>query len=86
MVTLTVKLPDALAAKLEALVRKRGQKRSEIVREAIAHAVEEASDDGSGPSVHDLIEDLIPPAGKGPKDLATNPKHMRNFGRDRASR
>lgn len=81
MVTLTVKLPDALAAKLEALVRRRGQRRSEIVREAIERAVEEGPE-GSEPSVYDLLHDLIQPS-KGPKDLATNPKHMRGFGRDR---
>lgn len=81
MVTLTVKLPEALAAKLEALVRRRGQKRSEVVREAIARAVEEGPD-SDGPSVYDLLQDLKG-VGEGPKDLATNPKHMRGFGRDR---
>jgi Arc/MetJ-type ribon-helix-helix transcriptional regulator len=79
MVTLTVKLPEALAAKLDALVRRRGQSRSDIVREAIERAV------GEGPgneSVYDLLQDLKG-VGEGPKDLASNPKHMRGFGRDR---
>ncbi|GIK50572.1 MAG: ribbon-helix-helix protein, CopG family [Hyphomonadaceae bacterium] len=81
MVTLTIKLPEALAAKLEALVRRRGQRRSEIVREAIERAVKEAPD-SERPSVYDLLQDLKG-VGEGPKDLATNPKHMRGFGRDR---
>lgn len=79
MFTLTVKLPEALAAKLEALVKKRGQKRSEVVREAIARAVDEQS--GGEPSLYDLVKDLKGAAGKGPKDLASNPKHMRGYGR-----
>jgi hypothetical protein len=78
MVTLTVKLPEALAAKLEALVRRRGQRRSEIVREAIERVVEEP-DQVEG-SVFDLVSDLKGAAGKGPKDLATNPKYLRGFG------
>jgi hypothetical protein len=82
MVTLTVKIPEGLASKLEALVRRRGQSRSEVVREAIERAVEEGQE-GSGPSVYDLVHDLIQPS-RGPKDLATNPKHMRGFGRVRA--
>jgi Arc/MetJ-type ribon-helix-helix transcriptional regulator len=79
VVTLTVKLPEALAAKLDALVRRRGQSRSDIVREAIERAV------GEGPgneSVYDLLQDLKG-VGEGPTDLASNPKHMRGFGRDR---
>jgi hypothetical protein len=49
------------------------------VREAIERAV------GEGPgneSVYDLLQDLKG-VGEGPKDLASNPKHMRGFGRDR---
>ncbi|MGH6950643.1 MAG: CopG family ribbon-helix-helix protein [Vitreimonas sp.] len=78
MVTLTVKIPEALAAKLEALVRRRGQRRSEIVREAIERAVREPEQvEGS---VFDLVSDLKGAAGIGPKDLATNPKYLRGFG------
>ena len=79
MVTLTVKLPEALAAKLEALVRRQGRRRSEIVREAIERAVDEEPN-AKGGSVFDLISDLKGAAGRGPKDLATNPKHMRGYG------
>jgi Arc/MetJ-type ribon-helix-helix transcriptional regulator len=78
MVTLTVKLPEALATKLEALVRRRGRSRSDIVREAIARAVDEGPDAKEG-SVLDLLQDMKG-AGKGPKDLSSNPKHMRGYG------
>lgn len=79
MITLTVKLPEALATKLEALVRQRGQSRSDVVREAIERAVDEGAQSGEQ-SVYDLLRDLKGAAGKGPKDLATNPKYMRGYG------
>lgn len=78
MVTLTVKLPDALAAKLEALVRRRGQSRSEIVRDAIERFVDEGPEAGKG-SALDLVRDLKGVV-KGPKDLSTNPKYMKGYG------
>jgi predicted DNA-binding protein len=78
MVTLTVKIPEALASKLEALVRRRGQRKSEIVREAIERAVEAEADPKKG-SALDLVRDLKG-VFKGPKDLSTNPKYLRGFG------
>lgn len=77
MVTLTVKIPEALAAKLDALVRRRGQRRSEIVREAIERAV--AEPEHSQGNVLDMVADLKG-VSKGPKDLSTNPKYMRGYG------
>ncbi|HCK83345.1 MAG TPA: hypothetical protein DHW63_02140 [Hyphomonadaceae bacterium] len=78
MNTLTVKLPPALEAQLEALVRKRKQSKSAVVREAIERLVEQSDAPAKG-SVLDLVGDL---AGivSGPRDLSTNPKHMRGFG------
>lgn len=78
MVTLTVKIPEALATKLEALMRQRGQRRSEIVREAIERMVDEP--ERVEGSVFDLVSDLKGAAGEGPKDLSTNPKYLRGFG------
>jgi hypothetical protein len=80
METLTVKLPPPLAAKLDALVRRRKQRKSVLVREAIERLV----DEGGGPtkgSVLDLVKDLKGIVKNGPKDLSTNPKHMRGFGK-----
>lgn len=78
MNTLTVKLPPALEARLEALVRKRKQSKSELVREAIERLVDEPCAPAKG-SVLDLIGDLVGME-TGPTDLSTNPKHMRGFG------
>jgi Arc/MetJ-type ribon-helix-helix transcriptional regulator len=83
MKTLTVKLPPALEARLEALVRKRKQSKSELVREAIARLVDERG--APGGSVLDLIGDLVGME-SGPTDLSTNPKHMRGYGETRTRR
>lgn len=79
MGTLTVKLPPPLEARLDALVRRRKQPKSELVREAIERLVDEREVSGKG-SVFDLVKDLKG-IGTGPRDLSTNPKHMRGYGR-----
>jgi predicted transcriptional regulator len=79
MATLTVKLPPNLAARLETLVRRRKLKKSALVREAIERLVSEDSRPTQG-SFLELAADL---AGiyEGPKDLSSNPKHMRGYGK-----
>ncbi len=79
MKTLTVKLPPALEGRLAALVRKRKQSKSELVREAIELLVEQPGAPAKG-SVLDLVGDLAG-IGGGPRDLSTNPKHLRGFGK-----
>ena len=79
MGTLTVKLPPPLEAQLDALVRRRGQRKSVLVREAIERLVKEGGKPAKG-SVLDLVRDLKGIV-DGPKDLSSNPKHMRGFGK-----
>ena len=79
MKTLSMRLPEALDAKLSALAKKRGEAKSEVAREAIEEFVN-GNNVRSDLSCHDLAKDL---AGcvEGPVDLATNKKHMRGYGR-----
>ena len=79
MGTLTVKLPQPLEARLDALVRCRGRRKSALVREAIEKLISESGDIAAG-SVADLLRDLKG-AVEGPKDLATNPKHLKGYGK-----
>ena len=79
MPTLTVKLPQPLEAKLDALVRRRGQRKSALVREAIEKLVAERGEIAKG-SVLDLLQDLKG-VGQGAKDLSTNRKHLQGYGR-----
>ena len=78
MKILSLKLPDEIDAKLEARARTRGTTKSELTREALVRLLE--TDGASGASSLDLVRDLVGLA-KGPGDLASNKKHMRNYGR-----
>ena len=73
MKTVSLKLPDDLDAKVEALARKRHVPKSQVIREAISsYAVSEMS-------VLDLMGDLVGCVSGAP-DLSQNPKYMEGFG------
>lgn len=75
MKTITVKLPDELAAWLSRRARNLGRPQSDLVRDAL----ERFQQGESGVSCHDLLADLCGVV-DGPKDLSTHPKHMAGFG------
>jgi predicted DNA-binding protein len=81
MNTLTIKLPAALEAKLALASRREHLTKSELVRRAVAAYVERPS--GLGPFVSALEQagDLVGCFKGGPKDLASNRKHMARFGK-----
>ena len=76
--TLTLKLPDGLATRLQAAVRKRGRTQSQIVREAL-----EAHLDGGSTGAETFLDRARDLAGSvsGPSDLSSNPRHLRGYGR-----
>jgi len=76
--TMTIKLPEPLASRLEAVVRERGRTQSEVVREAL-----EAHLDGGAARVGsclDLARDLAGSV-SGSADLSSHPRHLRGYGR-----
>lgn len=75
MKTITVKLPDVLAAWLSHRARELNRPQSELVREAL----QRVSEGAGGVSCHDLFSDMCGVI-DGPKDLSTNPKHLAGFG------
>jgi hypothetical protein len=75
MKTITVKLPDRLAAWLSRRARELGRPQSDLVREAL----QRASEGTSGASCHDAFADVCGVV-DGPRDLSTNPKHLAGFG------
>lgn len=82
MKTISLKIPEHLDARLDKLVKQRGNAgKSQLVREAIEHYVDRETPVRSA-SVLEGMLDLI---GKysGPGDLATNPEYMEGFGSDR---
>jgi Arc/MetJ-type ribon-helix-helix transcriptional regulator len=76
--TITLKLPDALAARLRAVVERRSRTQSEVVREALEQHLD--GDTTSVGSCLDLARDL---AGSlsGPPDLSSSRRHLRGYGR-----
>jgi Arc/MetJ-type ribon-helix-helix transcriptional regulator len=79
MRTISVKLPEPLAARLRVTVRKRSSTQSAVVREALEAHLGQSSvrDAGSG---LDLVRDLAGSV-NGPPDLSTNRRHLRGYGR-----
>ena len=75
MKTVTVKLPDPLAAWLARRARELGRPQSDVIRDALRRS----SEGQVGTSCHDMFEDVCGII-NGPKDLSTNPKHLPGFG------
>ena len=81
MATITCKLPEALDAELEAVAEKRGVSKSEVIREALEASLPEQRR-RAGLSAFDVMKPACGILKDGPRYLATNPRHMKGFGRD----
>jgi predicted transcriptional regulator len=78
MRVVTLKLRDGLATRLESVVRRRGISKSEWLRQAIEARLAE---EGRLESVLEGAWDLAGCIKGRPRDLSSNPKHLRAFGR-----
>lgn len=79
MKSISLKLPAALSARLEAVARRRGETRSAVLRRILEAYLAGLPDAAPG-SCLDLAEDLVGCV-SGPRDLSTNPEHLDGFGR-----
>jgi hypothetical protein len=81
MNTLTIKIPDDLDAALSLASRREHLTKSELVRRALSAYV--ARPAGVAPFVSALEQagDLVGCFKGGPRDLASNPKHIAGFGK-----
>ena len=79
MKTISLKLSDEIEAKLTAKARQTGKTKSEITREALS-AFLDAGKRKANVSCLDLVKDLVG-TGRGPGDLASNRKYLRDYGR-----
>ena len=79
MRTITLKLPDGLAARVSATVRRRGVTTSDLVREALEDNLGHGKP-GRGGSCLELAAGLRG-ALAGPVDLSSNPRHLKGYGR-----
>ncbi len=85
MSTLTIELPDDLAARLEAASARTRVPPAQLVRAALEKALPAYASDwpADGPSLYERMKDAIGCIDSGVTDLATNPKHMKGYGRSR---
>ena len=84
MKTLTVRLPEALVAQLEAESRRRNLSKSDLVRERLMRA---EGSPGRKPASFDAISDLVGSVDGLPRDLsAQTKKYLKStgYGRKRA--
>jgi hypothetical protein len=79
MKNVSLKLPDDLNARLEQVSKQRGAAKSDVIRDALEAYFADRTN-GARVSCLDLARDLVGCL-NGPPDLATNPKHMRGFGK-----
>lgn len=79
MKSISVKIPDELAAKLAHVCKESGTAKSNVIRDALdAYFAGHAN--GSRLTCIELAANLVGSV-TAPSDLATNPKHMRGYGR-----
>jgi predicted DNA-binding protein len=78
--TISLKLPDDLLAQLNSEAKARRVTRSRLVRDSLEKALNEKPSANSV-SCYDLARDLAGSVKGLPKDLATNPKYMEDFGK-----
>ena len=78
MKTLCLKIPEAVAIRLAVAARKRGKSKSAVVRAILDEYLSQGESPAKG-SCLELLADLVGCV-EGPRDLSTNPRHMRGFG------
>lgn len=77
---ITVRIPDRLTARLRSHSRASGASESELVREALESYL---SRPAQNRSAYELAQDagIIGAAKKAPRDLSTNRRHFKGFGK-----
>lgn len=78
MATLTCKLPNDLAERLDAEATRQRRSKSAILRDALEQSL--ATSESPRMAI-DYVRDLFASVMDGPSDLATNPEYMRDFGK-----
>jgi Arc/MetJ-type ribon-helix-helix transcriptional regulator len=79
MTTISLKVPDELIARMDALARAKRTSRSALLREALDEKLKAAARK-LPPSLYEQSADLCGAGNSGLGDLASNPKHLEGFG------
>ena len=81
MRTISLRLPDDLLVDLVSEASKRRVTKSALVRESLEQALHRQQPSPREVSCYDLARDLAGTVKGLPRDLADNPKYIRDFGR-----
>ena len=79
MTTISLKIPDELASRLDAVASARRMSRSAVFREALEEKLQSEARVAE-PSLYDRSSDLCGSGASGVGDLASNPSHLVGFG------
>lgn len=79
MVTISLKVPDELVSRMDAVASAMRTSRSALLREALEEKLKAAAR-RNPPSLFDQSADLCGMGDSGMGDLASNPKHLEGFG------
>lgn len=79
MTTISLKIPDELASRLDATARARHTSRSALFREALEEKLAAVTRD-TKPSLFEQSADLCGSGESGLGDLASHPRHLEGFG------
>ncbi len=79
MKTISLKVPDELVSRMDAVARARRTSRSALLRAALEETLRAAAKEAA-PSLYERSADLCGKAGSGLGDLASHPRHLEGFG------
>ena len=79
MTTISLKIPDELVSRVDAVARSRRTTRSALLREALEDKLKTVART-TPPSLYEQSADLCGKGISGMHDLASNPKHLEGFG------
>ena len=82
----TVELPDALYRQAKAEAALRGRKLRDLVEEGSRRVLEAPPDTTRLPDLAGLMKHALGVIESGIPDLASNPEHLKGFGRDASHR
>lgn len=75
--TISLKIPAEVEAKLKSTAARKRVSKSEYVRATLVAAL---NAEEIKPSAFELIQDIAGSVSSGKKDMATNPKYMKGYG------
>jgi len=82
----TVELPDTLYRQAKAEAALRGRKLKDLVEEGLRLVLEAPPDTTRHPGLAGLMKHALGVIESGVPDLASNPEHLKGFGRDASHR